>query len=143
MQYIRYQTEKISESLEQIIAEELNVKEVMHTEAVREQDDRVVKEDQNIRVGLNVIVTDELKKEGVVRELIRATNQERKKQGLTIEDKIALFYDTDSEDMRTLLTEYAAEIQSATLALELEAGSGGEPLEIDEMKIALKLEVKN
>jgi len=143
LQYIRYQTEKISESLEQIIAEELNVKEVMHTEAVREQDDRVVKEDQNIRVGLNVIVTDELKKEGVVRELIRATNQERKKQGLTIEDKIALFYDTDSEDMRTLLTEYAAEIQSATLALELEAGSGGEPLEIDEMKIALKLEVKN
>jgi len=143
LQYILYQTEKLSVDLEHIIADELNVKEVKHTQEVREQDDRIVREDQGLKVGLQTTISEELKKEGIVRELVRAINQERKKQGLTIEDRIIVSYHTENPVLQNIFVEYAQDIQSSTLTVELKEASGGETLDIEGMKLELTLEAKN
>jgi len=118
LQYIRYQTTKLSDELEQIIAEELNVKEVKHTEEVREQDDRVVKEDGGVRIGLNTTITPELKSEGIARELVRQINGARKKAGLTIQDIIPIqIYTTGG--VKSAFDEHKESIKKQTLAKEL------------------------
>ncbi len=69
-----YDGEKMDEFYEGIISEELNVKEVKNGE----------------QAYLDKILTDELKDEGFVRELIRVVQSARKKAGLEVDDRIKL-----------------------------------------------------
>ena len=69
-----YPGEKLDEFYEQIIAEEVNVKKVSQGE----------------EMTLNKELTEELKIEGFVRELVRAVQATRKKAGLNVDDKIRL-----------------------------------------------------
>jgi isoleucyl-tRNA synthetase len=69
-----YGGEALSEFYEQIIADEVNVKKVVHADAI----------------SLNKTLTDELKAEGFVRELIRAVQNARKNAGLNMDDHILL-----------------------------------------------------
>jgi len=43
-----------------------------------------------LKVGLDLNITDELKKEGLVREIVRTINQIRKEQKLTINDEVVV-----------------------------------------------------
>ena len=71
---LEYGGEKLEEFYENIIAEEVNVKKVTHG--------KVLKLDKEL--------TDELKAEGFVRELIRFVQSARKKAGLNVDDRIKL-----------------------------------------------------
>ncbi len=126
LQYVRYQIEKLSEDLEQIIAQELNVKEVKHTESVQEQNDRVVKEDGEIRVGLNTEITHDLKKEGLLREVVRTINQMRKEQGLSREHQVRVSYRTDDELLKSVFVDFDEELKRLVLAKGIEEGEGEE-----------------
>jgi isoleucyl-tRNA synthetase len=70
---------KLYEELEQIIAEELNVKAVEYGEKSDEAE-----------VELDVKITPELAKEGEAREIIRNIQKMRKEQNLTLKDKIEI-----------------------------------------------------
>jgi len=71
---LEYGGEKLDEFYEGIIAEEVNVKQVVHGEGVR----------------LDKTLTDELRDEGFARELIRFIQAARKKAGLNVDDRIRL-----------------------------------------------------
>lgn len=71
---LTYSGEQLDEFYENIIAEEVNVKEVKHGEQTK----------------LDKVLTDELKEEGFVRELIRFVQSARKKAGLNVDDRINL-----------------------------------------------------
>ncbi|MBR3257317.1 isoleucine--tRNA ligase [Candidatus Saccharibacteria bacterium] len=70
-----YKGEKLPEFFEEIIKEELNVKEVENGE----------------EAFLDKTLTNELKEEGFVRELIRVVQSARKKAGLQVDDRIRIF----------------------------------------------------
>ncbi len=72
---LAYDGEKLDEFYENIIAEEVNVKKVVHGKAIK----------------LNKKLNDELRAEGFVRELIRVVQSARKKAGLNVDDRIKLF----------------------------------------------------
>ncbi|MDO8429668.1 MAG: isoleucine--tRNA ligase [Candidatus Daviesbacteria bacterium] len=73
-----YNTSKrLSKDLEQILAEELNVKEVEYKSSSNQQ-----------KGVINLEITPDLQAEGNARELIRQIQQLRKDQGLTLKDKI-------------------------------------------------------
>jgi len=139
LQYIRYQAEKLSEDLEHIIVEEINVKEVKHTETIHEQDGRIVKEDAGIRVGLNIEMTDDLKKEGLLREVVRAVNQMRKDMTLTIDDVITLQYKTDSEVLKGVFEDFTLELKQSVLADDVFEGGDGQEIKIDEYIVFLQI----
>lgn len=71
---LKYGGEKLDDFYEQIIAEEVNVKSVAHGKALE----------------LDKKLTDELREEGFVRELIRFVQSARKKAGLNVDDRIKL-----------------------------------------------------
>lgn len=71
---LTYSGEQLDEFYENIIAEEVNVKEVKYGEQTK----------------LDKVLTDELKEEGFARELIRFVQSARKKAGLNVDDRINL-----------------------------------------------------
>jgi isoleucyl-tRNA synthetase len=67
-------------------------------------------------VWLNTEMTEELKDEGILRELIRTINQLRKEAGLTIEQTIQLEFATKEIYLKKIIHDYEAEIKKSVLA---------------------------
>ena len=129
-------TLSLSSDLKNILSDELNVKEVV---SVLQGDGWLEKTEGEFRVALNVEVTEQLKKEGYVRELIRGINQIRKEQNLTISDLVTLEYDTEDENFKQILNEYQEDIQSSVLAQSMREGSGINEIKVDGVSIKVTL----
>jgi isoleucyl-tRNA synthetase len=123
-----------------IIQDELNIKKVELVENNTDDKSLVWKEDGALKIGLDVIITDELKKEGLLREIVRTINQIRKDQKLTISDRVSVKYHTKDDLLKTVFIEYADEIKKSVLADVLVEGDGGEEKEIGEAKVNILVE---
>lgn len=132
--------EHFSRELLEMIADELNVKKVSFAEATTDAG-WAAKEDGKTKVWLNTTLDENLKKEGLTREIIRTINQMRKEQGLTINDEVKISYATADENLVAVFTDFESEIKSAVLASGVERQSD---LEVDSIEVdgkALKLAV--
>jgi isoleucyl-tRNA synthetase len=116
--------ERLADEYVELIKDELNVKEV----------EFVIEELTEIK--LDTTVTDELKQEGIARELIRHINSLRKKQGLTINDKVVIYHDGKLKD---IFKKFGEEIKKATAADAIEQGSTKEMVEIDGKEVGLEI----
>ena len=83
-----------------ILTEELNVKAVK----------------QGSELAFDLTITPELKREGLMREVIRHVQNARKQAGLSVDDHIALDLATDGEELAKAITEHEAVIMAETLA---------------------------
>jgi valyl-tRNA synthetase len=92
----------LPQEMEVILAEELNVKKVSGQWAV-DSGQWGTKEGQNLKVGLNLTITEELKKEGWARELERQVQDLRKKSGMKVGELVDLYYNIDSPELETVL----------------------------------------
>jgi isoleucyl-tRNA synthetase len=90
-------------NFEEILKDELNVKAV-----------RIGKE-----LALDTELTPELKREGLMREVIRNVQTARKAAGLNVDDRIELVLSTDDKELAAAVKEHADEIKTETLATEL------------------------
>jgi isoleucyl-tRNA synthetase len=99
-----------------LIASELNVKSVTNLHPPVSEQDSVEKEDGELRVVLVTTIDDGLKKEGLLREVVRAVNNMRKEQGLTREDRVVLSYKTDDALLASVFTDFAGELKASVLA---------------------------
>lgn len=126
LQCAAYAGAKLAEYYEQIMAEELNVKEIRWVENLDEHladydvTEGLVKPESWIEISKHV--TPELKREGLMREVIRYVQSARKKAGLQVDDRIMLHLATNDEQLRQALTEYADTITSETLATMKQPG---------------------
>jgi isoleucyl-tRNA synthetase len=89
LQVISY---KLPLELQEIIKEELNVKEFKVVESIKESKNIIGATIGEIKIGLNIEITPELKLEGDAREIIRAIQEGRKKAGFEVADRIVLGY---------------------------------------------------
>ena len=131
LQRAAYAGAKLAEYYEQIMAEELNVKEIRWVENLNEHlaDDGVTEGAAKPEswVEIDKTITPELKREGLMREVIRHVQSARKKAGLQVDDRIVLHLavgadDKPSEQLRQALAEYADTIASETLATMQQSG---------------------
>ena len=106
---------KLDTELEKILKDEVNVKEIKY------------KKSKNIEpeVELNTKITQELKEEGEVRELIRAVQQNRKDQNLTLLDKTKII-------ASSWPVAFEKQILKATTSVSIEEGAEFKVLKIDE-----------
>ncbi|MDO8598489.1 MAG: DUF5915 domain-containing protein, partial [bacterium] len=108
----------LSTALLALIAEEVNVKEVVCDPKLTEE------------VRLDTELTPELQREGMVRELTRAVNNLRKEMGLAPTDRIAVTYHTDDTALAAAITEHREQLERATAASAWVAGTPTEPTEL-------------
>ncbi len=123
--------------LKQIIADELNVKEVV--DSFEPSEIWKEKEDGGLKVALNIEVTDELKKEGLLREVVRTINQMRKDQKLTINDMVSVTYSTEDELLKSVFVDFGDDLKTQVLATEIVEGEGEEVM-VDGRVVRLKVE---
>jgi isoleucyl-tRNA synthetase len=94
----------LGKELEDIIADEVNLKEVVFTEG----DSAIIDLDTN--------VTDELKLEGIAREVVRSIQTLRKKAEFNVEDRIKLYYATESPTLESVFVKMGEMICREVLA---------------------------
>lgn len=111
---------------ESIIKDEVNVKDV-----------KIASE-----VQIDTQITPELKREGLMREVIRCVQSARKSAGLNVDDRIVLSLETDSDELSRAINEHRSVIEAETLTTKFgEATDGYEAtvkIEGSELAIALK-----
>jgi len=128
--------------MKEIIADELNVKEVIcyNHESISVKvftETFMVREDGGTKVGIETALTDTLQKEGVAREIVRAINMLRKDQGLTIEDKAAVVFETEDSLLKSAIVAYGDDIQKQTLVTKLEEGTAEHEVTVGEAVLKL------
>ncbi len=90
-------------NFEDILKDELNVKEV-----------KVGPE-----LAIDTDLTPELKREGLMREVVRNVQTARKAAGLNVDDRITLVLTTDDAELTEAITEFTVDIKTETLAVSL------------------------
>ncbi len=128
---------ELDDSYRQIIADELNVKEVVQYQDIADENWKH-KEDLNQKTALFILITAELKKEGLMREVIRTINQMRKEQEMTITDYVEVAWQTEDVLLKSVFVDYASNIKSAVLAANLVTGGQTECM-IDGKKLNLSV----
>jgi isoleucyl-tRNA synthetase len=87
-----------------------------------------VVEDRSTVVAVDARLTPELRLEGTAREFVRQIQDQRKKAGLQMEDRIQLYLSTDSEALRQAIEAYRDYIENETLVKRWVTDWAGEPL---------------
>jgi len=103
---------------------------------------RVVANEGQLTVALDITITDELKKEGIARELINRIQNLRKSCGFEITDKIHLSIQPD-ERISAAVEEFKQYIATQVLAkyIVLKDLTGGEKIELDDdLQIVVQIE---
>ncbi len=137
--------ENLPTDLQIIIAEELNVKKVRVTTKT-EPTDFARKEGNGITLFLDITLTPELKAEGLARDMVRAINQLRKDQGLTIKDNITVRYASADALVGEAVTVFGEQIMADTLTHQITADAtllGVEtvaPVTVGEATVYLQIE---
>lgn len=141
----KFISEDHQEFLKNIIAEELNVKEVKFSWTKQSYDERMAlpEPDSTIadlkeptHVVLDTEITPELRREGQMREIVRHVQQARKQAGLEVDDRIELALETSDKDLQAVLgdRELSEVIRHETLAKSLNSGT------IDGFKAEVKVD---
>ena len=103
---------EVAQFLIDIAKDELNVKSV---EIVTDSESESVQPS----VVYDLTITPELKREGLMREIVRHVQSARKQAGLQIDDRIVLSISSDDSEISQAIGAFADVIKSETLAVEL------------------------
>ena len=107
---------EVAQFLIDIAKDELNVKSV---EIVTDSES----ESAQPSVVYDLTITPELKREGLMREIVRHVQSARKQAGLQIDDRIVLSISSDDSEISQAIDAFADVIKSETLAVELNSAA--------------------
>lgn len=142
LQCAAYAGAKLAEYYEQIMAEELNVKEIRWIENLDEHladydvTEGVIKLENWIEISKQL--TPELKREGLMREVIRHAQSARKKAGLQVDDRIELNIASSDAEITQAVDVFADTIKAETLAVKL-GSAAADDMEKYDVKVDGKL----
>ncbi len=104
----------------------------------------LVASEGGVTVALDVTITDELKKEGIARDIVNRVQNLRKDMGLEVQDKIKITVQKKDELIDGALMANKEYICSETQALSLvlkDIVSDGKVIEMDDQELILKIEI--
>ena len=137
LQCAAYAGVKLAEYYEQIMAEELNVKEIRWIENLDEYladydvTEGTIKPENWIEISKQL--TPELKREGLMREIVRHVQSARKKAGLQVDDRIELGITSSDSEITQAVDMFADTIKAETLAVKL--GPAADDMEKYDVKV--------
>lgn len=128
----------------EILQEELNVKGVSYVVLEKDENGKILSHKPAEKVDFNFEITQELRAEGLMREIIRHIQASRKKAGLNVDDRIELNFSSENEDLSGAFKKFIQEISKEVLAEKAEFSndelefSQTVKIEGEEAKISLK-----
>ncbi|WP_111316488.1 isoleucine--tRNA ligase [Algoriphagus chordae] len=102
-----------------------------------------VASDQGVTVALDVTLSDELKQEGIARDLVNRIQNIRKDMGLEVQDKINVTLADDNDLVKNAVKSFGEYIQTEVQALKLELATqldGATVLDMDDFELAVLVE---
>ena len=125
------------DEIREIVLDEVNIKKIDFVKDAGLEGKAV-----NTRIGVELTITEELKREGLMREIVRHVQAARKNAGLNVDDRILLSLRSDDEQLSKAIDEYKETIAAETLASIISDGqysfeSTGK-IEDTELRIALE-----
>jgi isoleucyl-tRNA synthetase len=102
-----------------------------------------VASDQGMTVALDVTLTDELRQEGIARDLVNRIQNLRKDMGLDVQDKINIRIAKHDDLVNAALKNFAKYIQTETQAVTLEVNDSltdATVLDMDDFELVVKVE---
>jgi isoleucyl-tRNA synthetase len=133
----------------EILKEELNVKEVIvddkHPEPGKTVGENWAEGNvaQVYQVELDLKVTPELKREGMMREVVRLVQNTRKQAGLQVDDRIKLVLETGDKELAKAIHDFSDTIKQEVLATHLTSGGKAAhetTVKVDGVELTVKLE---
>jgi isoleucyl-tRNA synthetase len=126
---------KLPEEYRDIVADELNVKEVNWVES---PPDLEINVSENVRVTaeVNVSLNPELKREGQMREIVRHVQKARKDAGLDVDNRINLELVAEAEELGAVLND---QILTDTIKQETLTTNFGGPIK-DSYETTVKID---
>jgi isoleucyl-tRNA synthetase len=103
---------ELSPGMQQIMADELNVKQIIDQAG------------SEVTIHLDINLTEDLKAEGLSRDLIRAVQNTRKNAGFNVDDRIHLRLESSSKEINQAISKFKGLIDAETLATGNLAGEG-------------------
>ncbi len=129
-----------------ILADELNVKEVVFVDTFEEGSKAPFKEEKNFSVALDIEISESLRQEGVVRDMVRHINSLRKKKGLRRTDRTTVTVRTKSERIGKIVQDSLSEILKETVSddvlMRSESGEGEDSLCVEGEFVSFELAMK-
>lgn len=148
LQFASYAGEKLDDYYEQIMIEELNVKEIHHIDSLNEHVENYDEVhgviDPEAWLEISKKVTPELKREGLMREVIRFVQSARKNAGLNVDDRIVLSLIVkpgEADDLGKAIEEHSETIAHEALAVKFADVQDGydETVKIEGMELRIGL----
>ncbi len=132
----------VSETLTEMIREELNVKAVNFVKELADRESLVRSEEAGkLEAMLDTAITKELKSEGQAREVVRHGQVLRREAGYALDDRIELVFATDDSELEQVLIDnkkYILEALQANKVIKKKvAADEAQDLEIDGKKLYL------
>ncbi len=102
-----------------LIKGELNVKEVQYSKEQVSGDDIKTQSTGNIFVSLNTHISEQLKEEGLLNEILRGLQVARKEGGCEVGERVSINYSTSSKVIEDILEKYSEKIKGGILLNEI------------------------
>lgn len=131
---LRITNYELKDEYKVLVLDEVNVKEIIFTAG-----------EGDLMVELDTEITAELKLECSKRELVRFINNMRKDADLSIGDRAIVYFETESEEIKTVVDKFKAEILKDTLANDLVLGVSEDLVFVKDVKVndeVVKLGIK-
>ena len=106
----------------------------------------LVASEGTLTVALDITITDDLKQEGIARELVNRIQNLRKETGLEVLDKINIVVQEPDAEVRNAIESFKAYICPETQALSVDfvaALPGGTELDLDDLKVVAEIKKIN
>ena len=133
-------TDEVRQFLVDVARDELNVKSV---EVATDSELEVNESSAQPSVVYDFVITPELKREGLVREVIRHVQSARKKAGLQVDDRIELAIFSADTEITQAINMLAEVITAETLAVKLDSTVNDAEkydVKIDDKMVAISLQ---
>ncbi|MEM5820283.1 MAG: isoleucine--tRNA ligase [Candidatus Aenigmatarchaeota archaeon] len=138
---IVYKKEEIknAEKAKRIISILTNVKKIEFKNSFEAKEDYEIIDTENYIVYLYKKIDKKLKEEGILREIIREIQEVRKKENLSIFEKINIAIDISNEEIKKLIEKHKEIIENETNSILFFEKASKYELDLDDIKIFIEI----